>query len=185
MEREANVIIQRKALDGHVENFVFHDLITSGKLLFNKLVQLYTKLSWLGIANLCGRPFDMHEIFGNFIDIFNLCEEFFPELFSVLNTENIEDIVRLTIKDKDKFIADGPVASTLVIRLESEKNDFDFSQITAGFYLKREDGSVHYIDYVDYLRAFEESEEYIEFARAFVKMVEAEKNGKLFQDFLG
>ena len=185
MDRESNIIIQRKSQNGHTENLYYHHAAISGKLLFDKLVQLYMRLSWLEPVNLSSRPFNMDEVFGDFINAFSLEEETSPKLFNVQNTKDIEDLVRLSLSGEDQSIADGPVTSTLVIKLESKKNDFDFVKMFAGFYLKAEDGSVNYVDYEDYLKAFEESEEYIEFARAFVKMVEAEKNGKLFQDFLG
>lgn len=182
MDRESNVIIQRKSKNGHARNMYFHHGVISGRLLFNKLVQLYMRLSWLEAINLSFRPFNMDEVFGDFINAFSLDEEFSPKLFALQNTKDVEDIVRLSFAEKDQDIEGGPVTSTLVIQLESERNNFDFSKIFAGFYLKSEDGSIHYIDY---LRTFGESEEYMNFARAFVKMVETEKNDKLFKDFLG
>lgn len=185
MDRESNVIIQRKSKNGHTENLYYHHGAISGRRLFNKLVQLYMRLSWLEPINLSSRPFNMDEVFGDFINVFSLEEETSPKLFSLQNTKDIEDLIRLSLNGEDQAIKGGPVTSTLVIKLESERNDFDFLKMFAGFYLKAEDGSVHYIDYEDYLRAFGESEEYIEFARAFVKMVEAEKKEKLFKDFLG
>ena len=169
MDRESNVIIQRKSKNGHTENMYFHHGAVSGRRLFNKLVQLYMRLSWLEPINLSSRPFNMDEVFGDFINAFSLDEEFSPKLFSLQNTKDIEDLVRLSLSGEDQAIEDGPVVSTLVIKLESERIDFDFSKIVVGFYLKGEDGSVDYID----------------FARAFVKMVEAEKKEKLFKDFLG
>lgn len=143
------------------------------------------RVSWLEPINLSSRPFNMDEVFSDFINAFSLDEEFSPKLFALQNTKDVEDIIRLSFAEKDQDIEGGPVTSTLVIKLESERNDFDFAKVVAGFYLKAENGSVHYIDYEDYLRAFGESEEYIEFARAFVNMVEAEKKEKLFKDFLG
>lgn len=185
MDRDSNVIIQRKSLNGHTENLYFHHAAISGKLLFNKLIQLYMRLSWLEPINLSSRPFNMDEVFGDFVNVFSLDEEFSPKLFSLQNTKDIEDLIKLSLSGEDQAIEDVPVTSTLVIKLESKKNDFDFVKMFAGFYLKAEDGSVHYIDYEDYLRAFGESEEYIDFAKAFVDMVEAEKKEKLFKDFLG
>ena len=142
------------------------------------------RVSWLEPINLSSRPFNMDAIFSDFIDTFSFDEEFSPKRFAVKNAKDVEDIVRLSFAEKDQDIEGGPVTSTLVIKLESERNDFDFSKIVVGFYLKGEDGSVDYIDYIGYLRAFGESEEYIDFARAFVKMVESERKEKLFKDFL-
>lgn len=177
MGQRTQVFVQTKDLDGNVRNYFYQQWgFASG--LFNRFVNLYNKLTMLSTNHVFIEPFNVDEVFGEDLDLFKEAKEYGWDFYDFKDKLAPWSILY------NEFMVHDNNDGFLVIRLNSIKYKYDFSNIQAGFYTR----DLDYLSPIEYLEKYNDcvGEKYLTYAKAFIDYIEgdAEEDDKVFKDVL-